>query len=348
MIGEETLYNPDYMPCFLLSAEQKAGLLGMEERIKKKIIGQDEVVSKICRIIKRNYAGFKEASRPAGSLFFTGVTGVGKTELCKVLAEVLYGDEKKLIKLDMSEFMDKHSMTRLIGAAPGYIGHENGSVFVNDIKANAAGAVLCVDEVEKAHPDIFNLFLQILDDSVLTSSHGEKVYFNNILIIFTSNIGTAEIANSDKPIGFSKGYNSDLSVKEKISAALKKTFKPEFLNRIDEIVMFNKLSEKHIHQICKNMLRSVQSKAQSLNINLEFDKSVVTELAKLGYNEEYGARELRRVISNKIENLLADKILTNELNAGDCIRVIFNENSGFETEKKQSVKAAEGYGESNE
>ena len=341
-MNEELLYNPDFVPNLSLSAAEKANLLGLEDRLRKKIIGQDEAISKICRIIKRNYAGFKDHSRPTGSLFFTGATGVGKTELCKVLAEILYGDSKKLIKLDMSEFMDRYSMTRLTGAAPGYIGHEKGSVFVDEVKANSSGAVLCVDEIEKAHPDIFNLFLQILDDAVLTASNGEKVYFNNILIIFTSNVGASESTNQ---IGFSKKSAVE-SEKDTIDKALKKTFRPEFLNRIDEIVTFNKLSKKHINQICRILLNKVKDKAKRLNIQLEFDKSTICEIAKMGYSDEYGARELRRVITRNIEELLADKILNGELNSGDNVCII-SENDRFKVEnkKKKSIKYKESTGE---
>jgi ATP-dependent Clp protease ATP-binding subunit ClpC len=352
---EEALFNPDDMtenaaapvaptvqvqPFFPLSAEEKFQLSTMERRLKARIIGQDAAISVLCRAIKRNKVGFKDPARPVGSFIFLGTSGVGKTALCRALAEVLYGDEKKLIKLDMSEFMFRWDATKLTGAAPGYTGYENGGQLTNFVKLNPH-AVLCFDEIEKADPDIFNIFLQVMEDGRLTSGKGEAVSFRDILIIMTSNIGSEIIVRNNKPIGFGADYDGESEKKNKITAALKRTFKPEFLNRIDEVITFNRLNEKQVLQICRIMLKKVKQRAQNINIKLEFDKSAVAELARLGFDKEYGARPLRRVITAQIEDMLAEKVLAGELNAGDDVRIIFNE-SGFAAEKKMSAEAMEG------
>ncbi|MDR0196873.1 MAG: AAA family ATPase, partial [Oscillospiraceae bacterium] len=217
------------------NSAEKSKLLNMESRLKKRIVGQDAAISSICRAIRRSRAGFKDPARPVGSFIFLGTSGIGKTELCKALAAVLYGSEKKLLKFDMSECMHAHDSSRLTGSAPGYVGYENGGQLTNAVKQNPS-AVLCLDEIEKANPDVLNLFLQIMEDGVLTSGQGEKISFADILIIMTSNIGAEEIVRESKPIGFSDGYDEEADVKYKITDVMKNTFKPEFLNRIDEII----------------------------------------------------------------------------------------------------------------
>jgi len=349
---EEEFFDPGYItneiaditglyatPDIALSSDEKDKLLSLEDKIKRRIIGQDAAITAICRAIKRNKIGFKDPLRPVGSFIFLGTSGVGKTELCRALAEVLYGDAKKLIKIDMSEYMERWEATRLIGAAPGYTGHDNGGQLTNIVKNNPE-AVLCLDEIEKAHPDIFNIFLQIMEDGVLTSSKGEAVSFKDILIIMTSNIGSGEITHGAKPIGFSGDYSEETDIKVKITAVLKKTFKPEFLNRLDEIITFNRLTEKDILQVCKIMLKKVKSKARKIGIKVDFDRTAVVEIARLGFSKEYGARPLRRVVSAKIEDMLADKVLAGELNAGDDIHIVFNKKS-FAIAKRRAVQVKE-------
>jgi len=312
--------------------DEENTLLTLESRLKKRIIGQDTAISAVCRAIKRNKVGLKDPFRPVGCFIFAGTSGCGKTELCKVLAEELFGSDKKLIKLDMSEYMTQWDASKLIGAAPGYIGYENGGQLTNKIKQNPE-SVLCLDEIEKAAPNIYNFFLQIMENGVLTSSQGETVSFKDTIIIFTTNVGSGETATS---IGFA-GYDEEKAKKADVTAALKKTFKPEFLNRIDEIVVFNRLEEKHILQICNNLLKKVKLRANRINLKISFDKSAVAELARIGYDKEYGARSLRRAISANIEDMLAEKVLTGEINKGDRIRVVYNEN-GFSAEKPKKQK----------
>jgi ATP-dependent Clp protease ATP-binding subunit ClpC len=307
-------------------------LLNLESELKEKIIGQDAAISAICRAIRRGEAGFRDPMRPVGSFVFLGPSGVGKTELCRVLAEILYGNKNRLIKLDMSEYMAKHEASKLTGAAPGYTGYETGGRLTNLIKQHPH-SVLCIDEMEKAHPDIFDLFLQILEDGVLTSSQGEVISFANVLIIMTSNLGAKEF---NSKIGFAADNNAE-RVKEAekhMVSTLKTTFRPEFLGRIDDVIIFNKLSEREVLTVCKNMLKTVIFRAKILGIKLDFDKTSIAELVKLGYNEEYGVRPLRRVISGKIEDVLADRVLSGELNPGDDIQVKFGK-KGFVIAKKR-------------
>ena len=334
---EDMLYGPvtpELNIAKVVATIERNKLLNLETLLKEKIIGQDAAIESVCRAIRRSRAGLKDDAKPVGVFLFMGNTGIGKTELCKALAEVLYGDKKRLLRLDMSEYSSRWDIVRMTGAAPGYLGHENGGQLTNMVKENPQ-SVLCIDEIEKVHPDVYNIFLQIFDDGILTSSQGETVSFKDILIIMTSNIGSDELANGDKPIGFAK-YNK-VDSKSKLDSALKQTFKPEFLGRIDEVITFNKLNVNHIFQICGIMLNELKQRAAKVGITVEFDKSVAVELVRLGYSEKYGVRPLKRVISAKIEDLLADKIISGELKSGEEIRITFNEN-GFESLKKKSRK----------
>jgi len=319
-------------PNTVLSCDEKEKLLYLEQRIKQKIVGQDAAISAVCRAVKRNKVGLKDPVRPVGCFIFVGTSGCGKSELCKALAEELYGPDK-LIKIDMSELSERWDMTKLIGAAPGYIGYENGGQLTNKIKQNPE-SVLCLDEIEKADPGIYNLFLQIMEDGVLTSSQGETVSFKDVIIIFTTNTGTDEITNQ---IGFAGDYDEEKAKKAGVTAALKKTFKPEFLNRIDEVIVFNRLREKHVLEICSLLLKKIKQRANQIDLKISFDKSAIAELARIGYNKEYGARPLRRAISANVEDMLAEKILTGEIKSGDNIRIIYNEN-GFSAEKLNKQK----------
>jgi ATP-dependent Clp protease ATP-binding subunit ClpC len=346
---DELLLNPAIPKLSVAKAiavAEKNKLLNLESLLKKNIVGQNDAIAAVSRAVRRAKAGFADDCRPVAVFLFLGPTGTGKTELCKALAEVLYGDRKKLLKLDMSEFMTKWDSSKLTGAAPGFTGYESGGVLTNMVRDNPT-AVLCIDEIEKAAPEIFNVFLQVFDEAHLTSSQGESISFKDILIVMTSNIASEVIIGSDKFIGFSKNNISyELDVKSKVNSALKKTFKPEFLNRIDEIITFNQLNENHVEQICMIMLDKVKSRAQKLDIKINFDSNVVKELIKLGFDKEYGARPLRRVITAKIEDYLADSVISGELKSDDEINIVYNKN-GFVMEKKKSIKIKKGYGESN-
>jgi len=327
--------NPQ--PSTALSDYEKEKLLYLEQRIKQKIIGQDAAISAVCRAVKRSKIGLKDPVRPVGCFIFAGTSGCGKSELCKALAEELYGSDKNLVLLNMTEYMEKHNVSKLLGAAPGYIGYENGGQLTNLIAKNPE-SVLCLDEIEKADPEIFNTFLQIMEYGILTSSQGETVSFKDVIVIYTSNIGSDEITHCNKPIGFSDNYDEVADTKDKIKTALKKTFKPEFLNRIDDVIVFNRLSEKHVLEICGILLRKLKQRANRIDLKIDFDKSAVAELARLGYDKEYGARPLRRVIETEIEDLLADKILSGEIKAGNNIQVIFDKGK-FAIVKKAKAKS---------
>ena len=340
--GVNNIDNFDLPNCdFLINNPAKREhFLNLEKRLQEKIIGQDAAISTVCRAVKRNAVGLKDPKKPVGSFIFLGTSGCGKTQLCRALAQVLYGSENFLIKLDMSEFSLDADSKKLTGAPNGYIGYENGSMLVNTVKMKPY-SVLCLDEIEKAHPDIFNVFLQIMEDGVLTSALGETVSFKDVLIIFTSNLGSFEISQTSKSIGFSRDCEKENNINIDVKIALKKTFKTEFLNRIDEVITFNQLSENDILKICKIELDKVIERAKNLNIEVDFDESAIQEIAKLGFDKEYGARPLKRVISAKIEDLLADKVLLGELNYGDKIRISYN-NGGFIVVKKYLTAATKG------
>lgn len=344
--SDEVIEKP---PDKKLSDEVKLKLLNLENEIKKRIIGQDAAIFSVCRAIIRNKVGFKDPVRPVGSFFFLGTSGVGKTELCRALADAFFGSESKLIKIDMSEFRERHEAVRLIGSVPGYIGYGDGGQLTNKVKENPESVVL-FDEIEKAHPDVFNIFLQIMEDGILTSGQGEAVSFKDTIVIMTSNIGAEDIAEKKKAIGFANNFEEEVDIKNKVMEAFRKSFKQEFINRIDEIIVFDRLNEKRILQICEIMLDKVKENALKLNINVEFSKNTVRELVKQGFDKEYGARPLRRVIAAKIEDMLADKLLTGELSEGDDICVVFG-NKCFAIKQKthnKSIQTEELYNNNNE
>ena len=302
----------------------------LEDRLLKKIIGQPHAIKAVCNALKRNRVGFKNADTPVGSFLFCGTSGVGKSQLCKALAEELYGDKKKLCTLNMANFAERLHVTQLLGAAPGYETCSNGGQLTNLILQNP-NCILLLDELEKAHPDIFNIFLHILEEGETTSALGQTVSFSNVLIIMTCNVGAQAL--SEKQIGFATSNRSLDVQNDKLQAALKRAFKPEFLNRIDEIITFNKLTQKDVSEICKIMLKEVQEKARLIGIKLTFDKTAHHELSKLGYDPAYGARPLRRVIKTHIENKLADMILTGELQQKSNARIVYDCKDGFVLKK---------------
>ena len=296
------------VPVSQLTKEESERLLNMESILHERIVGQDKAVSSIAKAIRRGRVGLKNPNRPIGSFIFLGPTGVGKTELCKTLAEAMFGDENAIIKLDMSEYMEKHTVSKLIGAPPGYVGFDEGGQLTEKIRRKPYSVVL-FDEIEKAHPDVFNMLLQILEDGVLTDSQGRKVSFKNSIIIMTSNVGASKITENKQELGFNKEKNENQTIEDLVMPDLKRTFKPEFLNRLDEIIVFNQLNENDIKEIARRMLKSLQKRTQDMDITLEFTEQAVDELSKEGFDKVYGARPLRRTIQSKIENPLSELIL---------------------------------------
>jgi ATP-dependent Clp protease ATP-binding subunit ClpB len=294
----------------------------MEDVLTKRIVGQDEAVKKIADTVKRSRAGISDPNRPIGSFIFLGPTGVGKTELTKALAEFMFDDEKALIRLDMSEFMEKHSVSKLIGAPAGYVGYEEGGNFTEMIRHRPYSVIL-FDEIEKAHPEVFNLLLQVLDNGVLTDAKGRKVNFKNSVIIMTSNLG-AQYIDKMQRLGFSQG-GGDIEqyedVKTKVMDSLREFFRPEFLNRVDDIIVFDILSEKAIEKIVEIQINLVKERLASKEINLEFSPEVCTYLAKEGYNPQYGARPLKRLIQNKILTPVASMMISKGIMKGGSVHV---------------------------
>jgi ATP-dependent Clp protease ATP-binding subunit ClpC len=295
-------------------------LCDIENQLKSRIIGQDEAVTVVAKAIKRSRAGFKNPARPIGSFIFLGPTGVGKTELCKVLAGQLFGSESALIRLDMSEYMEKHAVSKLIGSPPGYVGYEDGGQLTEKIRRKPYSVIL-FDEIEKAHPDVYNIFLQIMEDGVLTSSDGRKVSFKNAVVIMTSNVGANLITENKGSIGFADDSARDNNVNSRVMNELKKTFKPEFINRVDETVIFSKLEQISIEAICRLLLDDVSKRAEDLSVTLTFADKAVAELARIGYDKAYGVRPLRRMITTKVENLLSEKLLAGEIESGDSVSI---------------------------
>lgn len=298
------------IPLTKLTETESERLLNLESKLSSRVIGQDEAITQIARAIRRSRMGIRDDRRPIGSFLFLGSTGVGKTELCKALADALYDNENQMIRLDMSEFMEPHSVSKLIGAPPGYVGFDDGGQLTEQVRRKPYSIVL-FDEVEKAHPDVLNILLQILDDGRLTDTQGRTVSFQNCVIILTSNIGSDKL--SSKRIDFGFNQNSETSRNEAIMDELKRKFRPEFINRLDNIIIFNKLTKENMVQITKNMLIKVSKSLKERNINLRLTDKAVDYLVEKGSNEEYGARPMRRLITTEIEDELADMMLRGDL-----------------------------------
>ena len=303
-----------------LTEEESARLLRLEDELHRRIVGQDEAVTAVAKAIRRGRVGLKDPKRPIGSFIFLGPTGVGKTELCKALAEAMFGSENMMIRLDMSEYMEKHTVSRLVGSPPGYVGFEEGGQLTEKVRRNPYSVIL-FDEIEKAHPDVFNMLLQILEDGILTDSQGRRVDFKNTVIIMTSNVGARLI--TDKKVSFGFGDADESSdtkdVKEAVLGELRNTFRPEFLNRVDDIIVFSKLNKEQIAEIADKMLSGLKKRLEALNITLNFDEKVKYALAEKGFDPVYGARPLRREIQNKIEDALSEKILDSSIKNGDTV-----------------------------
>jgi ATP-dependent Clp protease ATP-binding subunit ClpC len=299
------------VPISKLDSRETENLLKIDERLKSKVIGQDDAISVISKAIKRNRVGIKDANKPIGSFIFLGSTGVGKTYLAKSIAEILFGDPEKVVRVDMSEFMEKHNVSRLIGSPPGYVGYDEGGQLTEKIKNNPFSVVL-FDEIEKAHKDVFNILLQILDEGHLTDSFGRKVNFTNTIIIMTSNIGAKKVSDFGGGVGFTTTSSETQKTEVKksiIQKSLKQQFSPEFLNRIDDIILFNTLDKDVISKIIQIELGKLVIRLKEKNYNIIFDKTIVSRIAELNTQEDYGARPIKRIIQNLCEDFLSDEIL---------------------------------------
>lgn len=311
------------VPVNQIVEEEAYKLLNLEEILHGRIVGQNQAVMSISKAIRRSRAGLKDPKRPIGSFLFLGPTGVGKTELCKALAEVQFGDENQIIRIDMSEYMEKHAVSKLIGSPPGYVGYNEGGQLTEKVRRNPYSVVL-FDEIEKAHEDVFNILLQILDDGRLTDSKGRMIDFKNTILIMTSNVGATKI-NKNKVLGFETNKDKEdtrnqyYRMKESIMGELKQKFKPEFLNRIDDIIVFHPLEEYHIYEIVKLMTRDVIQRLKSLDIDLKISEEAVKLIAKKGLDLEYGARPLKRAIQRELEDTLSEAILKGDIKKGNSV-----------------------------
>ena len=320
------------IPVTRLTEDEGTRLLHMEETLHQRVVGQDEAVKAVARAIRRGRVGLKDPKRPIGSFLFLGPTGVGKTELCKSLAEAMFGDENAMIRIDMSEYMERHTVSRLIGSPPGYVGHEEGGQLTEKVRRKPYSVVL-FDEIEKAHEDVWNILLQILDDGRITDSQGRTVDFKNAVIVMTSNIGAKALTAAGAKLGFNTQEHRDPDAeqafqraRETVMTELRQTFRPEFLNRIDDIIVFRSLTEEDIREVARRMLKTVADRMETMGIHLDAGDEAVAELAKEGFDPKYGARPLRRAIQSKVEDAVAEKMLDGTLRAGDTARLTVEDN----------------------
>ncbi|MEP2297510.1 ATP-dependent Clp protease ATP-binding subunit, partial [Algoriphagus sp.] len=328
------------IPAKRIAQKEGVKLLSMNGDLSNKVIGQDEAIKKLTKAIQRTRVGLKDPKKPIGSFIFLGPTGVGKTELAKMLATYLFDKDDSLIRIDMSEYMEKFSVSRLVGAPPGYVGYEEGGQLTEKVRRKPYSVVL-LDEIEKAHPDVFNILLQVLDDGILTDGLGRKVDFRNTIIIMTSNIGVRDLKDFGAGIGFAsqaKTDNMDEVMKSTIQSALKKAFSPEFLNRLDDVVVFNSLSKEHIFKIIDISLGKLFSRITDLGYKIELTEKAKEFLAEKGYDQQYGARPLNRAIQKYLEDAIAEEILKGDLSEGDVITADY---SGEGTELSIAVKKKE-------
>lgn len=330
------------VPLTQLKKSESERLVNLEKVLHQRVIGQDEAVTVVAKAIRRARSGLKDPSRPIGSFMFLGPTGVGKTELAKALAAAMFGSEDNMIRIDMSEYMEKYSTSRLIGAAPGYVGYDEGGQLTEKVRQHPYSVVL-LDEAEKAHPDVFNLLLQVLDDGYLTDAKGRRVDFRNTIIIMTSNLGATQLQD-EKEVGFgAKDMSQDYDA---MAAAIKQQmrlyFRPEFLNRIDETIIFHSLQKKEIHQIVKLMVNDLNKRVSEQGINLKVTPAAIDVIAKLGYNPAYGARPLRRALQDHVEDDLSTGLLSGEINVGDDVTVGAHQGKiTFKVKKPDEDKAVE-------
>ncbi|BAL01755.1 ATP-dependent Clp protease ATP-binding subunit ClpC [Oscillibacter valericigenes Sjm18-20] len=316
------------IPVTRLTEGEESRLLHMEDQLHVRVVGQSEAVTAVSRAIRRGRVGLKDPKRPIGSFLFLGPTGVGKTELCKALAESMFGDESAMIRIDMSEYMERHTVSRLIGSPPGYVGHEEGGQLTEKVRRKPYSVVL-FDEIEKANEDVWNILLQILEDGRITDSQGRTVDFKNTVIVMTSNVGAASITSAGCRLGFDSGeaVKNETSAyekgKERVMDELRRTFRPEFLNRIDDIIVFHRLTQDDITEIARRMLKATEKRMAAMGVKLEADDAAICELAKEGFDPKYGARPLRRAIQNKVEDAVAEQLLSGGLKSGDTAHLTF-------------------------
>ena len=307
------------VPVTQLSTEERDRLLHMEDELHRRIVGQDEAVEAVSRAIRRGRVGLKDPKKPIGSFIFLGPTGVGKTELCKALAAAMFGDENAMIRLDMSEYMEKHTVSRLIGSPPGYVGYDEGGQLTEKVRRKPYSVVL-FDEIEKAHPDVFNMLLQILDDGVLTDGQGRRVDFKNCIIIMTSNVGAKLISQKQKAFGFAAGAKeleqNEKEIKDAVMGELRNTFRPEFLNRVDDIIVFQRLTKENIKEIASRLLAVLQKRVEDMGIEVTFSDEAVSKIADAGFDDVYGARPLKRAIQSRIEDALSEEMLKGNVKKG--------------------------------
>ncbi len=330
------------IPVYKLTEEETAKLLRMETELHKRVIGQEDSIKAVSQAIRRTRAGLKDPKRPSGSFIFLGPSGVGKTELAKTLAEFLFGDEQALISLDMSEYMEKHTVSRLVGSPPGYVGYEEGGQLTEAVRRKPFSVVL-FDEIEKAHPDVFNTLLQILEEGRLTDSQGRSVDFRNTVLIMTSNLGTRDLRKAN--LGFTKNDESVTyeRMKEKVTESLKEHFRPEFLNRVDEVIVFHELSRSEVTEIVDLMVARVAVQLESQGMGLEVTVDAKHHLADKGYDPELGARPLRRAIQRLVEDPLSERLLLKEFKAGQIVVVDVEQDEGDPNQRSIVFKAVEGF-----
>ena len=316
------------IPVTRLTEDESMRLLKLEEKLHQRVVGQDDAVTAVAKAIRRSRVGLKDPKRPIGSFLFLGPTGMGKTELCKTLAEAMFGDENAMVRIDMSEYMEKHTVSRLIGSPPGYVGHEEGGQLTEKVRRKPYSVVL-FDEIEKAHEDVWNILLQILEDGVVTDSQGRRVDFKNTVIVMTSNVGARNITADAAKLGFDGKEKDETEsdearfarIREAVMTDLKHTFRPEFLNRIDEIIVFRQLTQENIVEIARRMLAVTGKRMAQQGITLAMDDDAVEALAKDGFDPQYGARPLRRAIQNQVEDAVAEQMLEGQLKSGDTARI---------------------------
>jgi len=330
------------VPVQRVAAQEMDKLAKMDEALQGTVIGQDEAVKKIVRAIQRNRAGLKDPKKPIGSFIFLGPTGVGKTQLAKELTKLLFDSEDNMIRIDMSEYMEKFAISRLVGAPPGYVGYEEGGQLTERVRRKPYSVIL-LDEIEKAHPDVFNLLLQALDDGQITDSLGRKVDFKNTIIIMTSNLGSRQLKDFGTGVGFgtnAREENKGDIEKSVIQSALKKAFAPEFLNRIDDVVLFNSLTREDIHKIIDIELKGLFHRIEDLGYAISMSQEAKDHIADEGFDEAFGARPLARALQKMVEDPLAEKIIGKEIAEGDAIEITLNEKElAFKVTKPKKVKA---------
>ena len=330
------------VPITRLTEDEGERLLRLEDTLHARVVGQDEAVREVARALRRARAGLRDPKRPVGSFLFLGPTGVGKTELCRALADAVFGDEEALVRLDMSEYMERHTVSRLVGAPPGYVGYDEGGQLTEKVRRRPWSVVL-FDEIEKAHEDVWNLLLQILEDGVLTDAQGRRVDFRNTVLVMTSNVGAKAITSSAAKLGFAQAEDGDggfARVKETVMAELRATFKPEFLNRIDSTVVFRRLSRADVSAIARRMLEATVQRAAALGVTLTVEDAAVERIADEGFDPLYGARPLRRVIRAEVEDAVAELLLSGALHAGDAVRIAAEDGTLRVLREEPSIPAA--------